>query len=84
MQSYSEIVNTIIKQFPDMPPQWFAAAQYILFSVISSYLQVADQHGLERDMTLTEAKDRVRRSVLAQTARIMAEIDGCMCSLSIF
>src|SRR6476620_6283144 len=72
----TEIVNKIIKQFPDMPGQWIAAAQYILFSVISSYLQVADQHGLERDTTLTEAKDRIRRSVLAQTARIIAEIDA--------
>ena len=70
-----EIVNKIIKQFPDMPGQWIAAAQYILFSVISSYLQVADQHGLERDMTLTEAKDWIRRSVLTQTARIITEID---------
>ena len=26
-------------------------------------------------MTLTEAKDRIRHSVLAQTARIIAEID---------
>ena len=58
----TEIVNKIIKQFPDMPGQWIAAAQYILFSVISSYLQGADQHRLERDMTLTEAKDRIRRS----------------------
>ena len=52
----AEVVNKIIKQFPDMPSQWIAAAQYILFSAISSYLQTADQHGLERDMTLTEAK----------------------------
>ena len=37
-------------------------SQYILFSTISSYLQTADQHGLERDMTLTEAKDRIRHS----------------------
>ena len=59
-----------------MPGQWIAAAQYILFSVISSYLQVADQHGLERDMTFTEAKDWIRRSILAQTARIIAEIDA--------
>ncbi|HEY7079972.1 MAG TPA: hypothetical protein VH500_09740 [Nitrososphaeraceae archaeon] len=59
-----------------MPDQWIAAAQYILFSTISSYLQIADQHGLEReDMTLTEAKDRIRYLVLAQTARIIAEID---------
>jgi hypothetical protein len=72
----AEIVNKIIKQFPDMPGQWIAAAQYILFSVISSYLQVADQHGLDRDMTLIEAKDWIRRSVLAQTARIIAEIDA--------
>ncbi len=72
-----EIVNNkIINQFPHMPSQWFAAAQYILFSVISSYLKAADLHGLERDMTLTEAKDRIRRSVLAQTARIIAEIDA--------
>jgi hypothetical protein len=71
----AEIVNKLIKQFPDMPGQWIAAAQYILFSVISSYLQAADQHGLERDMTITEAKDRIRHSVLAQTARIIAEID---------
>ncbi len=27
-------------------------------------------------MTLTEAKDRIRHSVLAQTARIIAEIDA--------
>ncbi|HEY7082850.1 MAG TPA: hypothetical protein VH500_24425 [Nitrososphaeraceae archaeon] len=60
-----------------MPDQWIAAAQYVLFSTISSYLQAADQHGLEReDMTLTEAKYRIRHSVLAQTARIMAEIDA--------
>jgi hypothetical protein len=72
----AEIVNKIIKQFPDMPDQWIAAAQYILFSVISSYLQVADQHGLERNMTFTEAKDSIRRSILAQTARIIAEIDA--------
>ncbi len=56
----AEIVNKIIKQFPDMPGQWIAAAQYILLSIISSYLQTADQHGLERDMTLIEAKDRIR------------------------
>src|SRR5262249_30088941 len=72
----AEIVNKIIKQFPDMPGQWIAAAQYIWFSIISSYLQTADQHGLERDMTLTEAKDRIRHSVLSQTARIIAEIDA--------
>ena len=72
----TEIVNKIIKQFPDMPGQWICCAQYILFSVISSYLQGADQHRLERDMTLTEAKDRIRRSVLVQTARIIAEIDA--------
>ena len=73
----AEIVNNkIIKQFPNMPGQWIAAAQYILFSTISSYLQAADQHGLEtEDMTLIEAKDMIRRSVLAQTARIIAEID---------
>ena len=71
----AEIVNKIIKQFPDMPGQWIAAAQYILFSVISSYLQVADHHRLERDMTLTEAKDWIRSSILAQTARIITEID---------
>ncbi|HEY7080786.1 MAG TPA: hypothetical protein VH500_13865 [Nitrososphaeraceae archaeon] len=59
-----------------MPDQWIAAAQYILFSVISSYLQTADRHRLEReDMTLIETKDRIRHSVLAQTARIIAEID---------
>ena len=58
-----------------LPGQWIVAAQYILFSTISSYLQTADQHGLERDMTLTEAKDRIRHSVLAQTARIIIEID---------
>ena len=29
----AEIVNKIIKQFPDMPGQWMATAQYILFSV---------------------------------------------------
>ena len=47
-----------------LPGQWIAACpQYILFSTISSYLQAADQHGLERDMTLTEAKDRIRHSV---------------------
>ncbi len=73
----AEIVNNkIIKQFPDMPSQWIAAAQYILFSVVSSYLQAADQHGLERDMTLAEAKDRIRHSVLSPTARIIAEIDA--------
>ena len=33
----AEIVNKITKLFPDMPGQWIAAAQYILFSVISSY-----------------------------------------------
>ena len=71
----AEIVNKIIKQFPDMPGQWIAAAKYILFSVISSYLQVADQHGLERDMTLTEAKDWIRRSILSLTSRIIIEID---------
>jgi hypothetical protein len=71
----AEIVNKIIKQFPDMPGQWIAAAQYILFSVISSYLQVADHHGLERDMTLIEAKDWIRSSILAQTVRIITEID---------
>jgi hypothetical protein len=70
-----EIVNKIMKQFPDMPSQWIAAAQYILFSIISSYLQAADHHGLEIDMSLTEAKDMIRHSVLAQTARIIAEID---------
>ncbi len=59
-----------------MPGQWIATAQYILLSTISSYLQTADQHELERDMTLTEAKDRIRHSVLAQTARIIAEIDA--------
>ncbi len=68
--------NKIIKQFPDMPGQWIAAAQYILLSIISSYLQTADQHGLERDMTLIEAKDRIRGSILAQTAIIIAEIDA--------
>ena len=72
----AEVVNKIIKQFPDMPSQWIARPQYILFSVVSSYLQTADQHGLERDMTLTEAKDRIRHWVLAQTARIIAEIDA--------
>jgi hypothetical protein len=73
----SEIVDKIIKRFPDMPDQWIAAAQYILFSTISSYLKVADQYGLEReDMTLTEAKNRIRHSVLSHTARIMAEIDA--------
>ena len=72
----TEIVNTIIKQFPDMPGQWIAAAEYILLSVISSYLQAADQHGLERDMTLTEAKDRIRCSILTQTAITIAEIDA--------
>lgn len=74
----AEIVNNrIVRQFPDMPSQWIAAAHYILFSVVSSYLQRADQHELEReDMTLTEAKDRIMHSVLAQTARIMAEIDA--------
>jgi hypothetical protein len=72
----TEIVNKIIRQFPNMPDQWIAAAQYILFSVISSYLQTADQHRLKReDMTLIETKDRIRHSVLAQTARIIAEID---------
>jgi hypothetical protein len=73
----AEIVNNkIIKQFPDMPSQWIAAAQYILFSVVSSYLQAADQHALERDMTLSEAKNRIRHSVLSQTARLLAEIDA--------
>jgi hypothetical protein len=72
----AEIVHKIVRQFPGMPRQWIAAAQYILFSVISPYLQIADQHGLERDMTLTEAKDRIRYLVLAQTARIIAEIDA--------
>jgi len=57
----AEIVHKIVRQFPGMPRQWIAAAQYILFSVISSYLQVADQHGLDRDMTLIEAKDWIRR-----------------------
>jgi hypothetical protein len=72
----AEIVNKIIKQFPNMPGQWIAAAQYILFSTISSYLQAADQNRLEKeDMTLTEAKDSIRSLVLAQTARIIAEID---------
>jgi hypothetical protein len=71
----AEIVHKILKQFPNMPDQWIAAAQYILFSTISSYLQAADQHGLERDVTLTEAKDWIRRSILAQTARIITEID---------
>ncbi|HEY7083104.1 MAG TPA: hypothetical protein VH500_25705 [Nitrososphaeraceae archaeon] len=71
----AEIVNKIIKQFPNMPDQWIASAQYILFSVISSYLQTADQNELERDMTLAEAKDMIKHSVLAHTARIIAEID---------
>ena len=53
-----------------------AAAQYILFSVISSYLQVAYQHGLERDMTFIEVKDWIRSSILSQTARIITEIDA--------
>jgi hypothetical protein len=35
----AEIVNNkIIKQFPNMPGQWIAAAHYILLSTISSYL----------------------------------------------
>jgi hypothetical protein len=72
----AEIVDKIIiKQFPNMPGQWIAAAQYILFSTVSSYLQAADHHELERDTTLTEARDRIRHSVLDHTARIIAEID---------
>ena len=58
-----------------MPGQWIAAAHYILLSTISSYLQAADQHALEKDMTLSEAKDVIRHSVLVQTARIISEID---------
>jgi hypothetical protein len=73
----AEIVNDkIIKQFPNMPGQWIAAAHYILLSTISSYLQAADQHRLERDMTLSETKDMIRHSVLVQTARIITEIDS--------
>ena len=59
-----------------MPGQWIAAAHYILLSTISSYLQAADLHALERDMTLSEAKDLIRHSVLSQTAKIIAEIDA--------
>ncbi len=74
---HAEIVNNkIIKQFPNMPSQWIAAAHYILLSTISSYLQAADQHRLERDMTLSEAKDMIRHSIQSQTAKIMAEIDA--------
>ena len=46
----AEIVNNkIIKQFPDMPSQWIAAAHYILFSAISSYLQTANHLAHSQD-----------------------------------
>jgi hypothetical protein len=33
----AEIVNKILRQFPGIPGQWIAAAQYILFQ---SYLRI--------------------------------------------
>ena len=70
-----ELTERAKKAFPTRPTQWLACGMSMLFNIVHDYLEWFYQSECNAE-DVAAAKNRLRLSFLAQTARIIAMIDA--------